>query len=356
MWKSMLAGSVALALSGASVALAQQQPGSGPPAGQVSPAPQSAPAANQAAERQNEARAVVEGRVAELRSRLTLTPDQEKNWPAFEQAYRDFAQMRAQRWRDLATMRRSDNPVENLQAWADFASRRVNTMKRLADATAPLYQSLDQNQQRRFLDQIYAWHPRLARMNERLAARGRDGDDDGWRGRGPGGNPHYGHGMRGPGMGRGDDDDGPGRGYGRGPGPGMGPQYGWQGRRGDWDDQDDDGRGPGYGMGRGMGPHGGGHGRHGDWADRDDDGDGPGYGMGMGRGMMGRGMGPCGGGHGHMRGHDMDRRGGYESGPQRGMCPRWGSRDGDETDGSRGGWKQQDWRGGGSASPYEERL
>ncbi len=315
MWKSMLAGSVALALSGAGVALAQQQPGTNPPAGQVSPAPQSAPAANQAAERQNETRAITEGRVAELRSRLSLTPDQEKNWPAFEQAYRDFAQMRAQRWRELATVRRGDNPVENFQAWADFASRRVNTMKRLADATAPLYQSLDQNQQRRFLDQIYVWHPRLARLNDRLAARGRDGDDDGWRGRGPG-NPHYGHGMRGPDMGRGDDDDGPGRGYGRGPGSGMGPQYGWHGRRGDWDDQDDDGRGPGYGMGRGMGP--------------------------------------CGGRHGHM--HDMDGRGRYESGPQRGMCPRWGSRDGDQTDGSRGGWKQQDWRGGGSASPYEERL
>ncbi|MFY9624608.1 MAG: Spy/CpxP family protein refolding chaperone [Rhodoplanes sp.] len=371
MWKSILAGTVALALSSAGVAFAQQRPGIGPaqpspPAPQVSPAPQSAPQQAAPAQQrpsvqpQDDARAVAEGRIAELRSRLSLTPEQEKNWSAFEQAYRDFAQLRAERWRDLAAARRSDNPVENFQSWADFASRRVNAMKRLADATAPFYQSLDQNQQRRFLDQIYAWHPRLARLSNRLAARGREGDDGGWRGRGPGQGCdfHRGYGMRGHGMGRGDDQDGPGRGYGRGPGPGTGPHWGWRGRRGDWDDRDrDDDGGPGYGMGRGMGPYGGwhGHGRHGGWDDDDEDSAGPGRGM-MGRGMMGRGMGPCGGGHGRGR-NDWDDRGGYESGPHHGMCPRWGSRDRDDTDGSSGGWRRQDWRGdSGSIGPNEERL
>jgi hypothetical protein len=368
MWKSMLAGAVALALSNAGVAFAQQRPGippaqPSPPAPQVSPAPQRAPQqaapAQQrpSAQPQNDARAVAEGRIAELRSRLSLTPEQEKNWPAFEQAYRDFAQLRAERWRDHAAARRSDNPIENFQAWADFASRRVNTMKRLADATAPLYESLDQNQQRRFLDQIYAWHPRFARLSNRLAMRGRDGDDGGWRGRGPGCGQgcdfHRGYGMHRDGMGRGDDDDGQGRGYGRG-GPGMGPHWGWRGRRGDWDDRDNDDCGSGYGMGRGMGPHRDWHGHHGGWNDDDEDGAGPGHGM-MGRGMMGRGMGPCGGGYG--RGwNDGDNRGGYEPGPHHGMCPRWGLRDRDEN-GSSGGWKQQDWRGNsGSLGPNEERL
>ena len=142
MWKSILAGTVALALSSAGVAFAQQRPGIGPaqpspPAPQVSPAPQSAPQQAAPAQQrpsvqpQDDARAVAEGRIAELRSRLSLTPEQEKNWPAFEQAYRDFAQLRAERWRDLAAARRSDNPVENFQSWADFASRRVNAMKRL---------------------------------------------------------------------------------------------------------------------------------------------------------------------------------------------------------------------------------
>ena len=129
-------------------------------------------------------------------------------------------------------------------------------------------------------------------------------------------------------------------------GYGMGPHWGLQGRRGDWGDQDEDGGGPGYGMGRGMGPQWGWHGRHGGWGDDEEDHAGPGYGM-------GRSMGPCDGGH--MRGWH-DNRGSYEPGPHHGICPRWGSRDRDETDGSRGGWKQQDWRGGGSAIPNEERL
>lgn len=342
MWKSMLAGTVALALSSAGVAFAQQRPGiapaqPSPPAPQVSPAPQSAP--QQAAPAQqrpsaqsqndaDDARAVAEGRIAELRSRLALTPEQEKNWPAFEQAYREFAQLRGERWRDQAAAGRSDDPIENFQAWADFASRRVNTMKQLADATAPLYQSLDQNQQQRFLDRIYAWHPRFARLSNRLAMRGRDGDDGGWRGHrgcGRGGDFHRGYGMHrdGMGMGRGDGDDWHGRGYGRGPCSGMGPHGGWRGHHG-WNDDDEGGAGPGHGM--------------------------------MGRGMMGRGMGPCGGGYG--RGWD-DRpdRGGYGPGPHHGMCPRWGSRDRNENNGSSGGWERQDWRGGsGSLGPNEERL
>ena len=190
MLKSMLVGTVALALAGSGVALAQQgrpaQPS--PPAAQVSPpqgspqqsAPQQTAPQQQAApaqqspsaQQQSDALATAEGRIAELRARLSLTPDQEKNWPAFEQAYRDFARVRSERWADLRAQQRSDNPVENFQIWADFASRRVNGMKRLADAAVPFYQALDQNQQRRFMDQIYAWHPRLARLSNRIAAGG----------------------------------------------------------------------------------------------------------------------------------------------------------------------------------------
>jgi hypothetical protein len=197
-----------------------------------------------------------------------LTPDQEKNWPAFEQAYRDFARLRAERWRDLRAARRSDNPIENIQAWADFAGGRVNAMKRVADAALPLYQSLDQRQQRRFMDEIYDTHPMLARFAERddrsygPGPRWRDRDDDDWRGRGPRG-PHH---WRGDGYGacprmgprsdwRDRDDDGR-----RGDGPRMGP-------RSDWRDRDDDGR-------RGDGPR---MGPRSDWRDRDADDDGRGY-------------------------------------------------------------------------------
>ena len=314
----MLAGTVALALMGSGVALAQQRPEGrppqpGPPAAQVSPTPQGspqqgAPPQSPSAQQQGNAQAAAEGRIAELRARLSLTPDQEKNWPAFEQAYLDFARLRSEHWRDLRAERRSDNPVENFQAWADFASRRVNGMKRLADAAAPLYQSLDQNQQRRFLDQIYAWHPRLARLSDRISARGRDGDDEG--GRGPGcwrGCDFH----RGLGMGR--DGDWQDRGYGRGPGSGMGPHWGWR-------DGDRDGRGYEDGPRSGMGPRCGWHGRHGDWGDRGYEQHGPGHG---------------------------------------GMGPRRGWHDRDDDDGWRGGWNdRQDWRdrGGWGGGSEEERF
>jgi hypothetical protein len=313
MLKSMLVGTVALALAGSGVALAQQgrpaQPS--PPAAQVSPpqgspqqsAPQQTTPQQQAApaqqspsaQQQSDALATAEGRIAELRARLSLTPDQEKNWPAFEQAYRDFARVRSERWADLRAQQRSDNPVENFQIWADFASRRVNGMKRLADAAVPLYQALDQNQQRRFMDQIYAWHPRLARLSNRIAAGGRDGggggggDDDG--GRGPGGWHGDFHGRYG--MGRGDGGGWQGRGYGPGAGGCMGPRSGWRDRDGDRGSQD----GPGSGMGqrgwrdrgdgdwggeRGRGP---GMGQRGGWQDRGGDQQGRGYGRGPGPGM-----------------------------------------------------------------------
>ena len=41
--------------------------------------------------------AFVDARIAALKAGLELTPDQAKNWPAFEQALRDMRQLRAQR-------------------------------------------------------------------------------------------------------------------------------------------------------------------------------------------------------------------------------------------------------------------
>ncbi len=41
--------------------------------------------------------AFTDARIAALKAGLELTPDQAKNWPAFEQALRDMAQLRIQR-------------------------------------------------------------------------------------------------------------------------------------------------------------------------------------------------------------------------------------------------------------------
>src|ERR1700676_1024128 len=49
-----------------------------------------------------EINAAVEGRLAALHAALKLTPDQEKSWPAFEQASRDLAKLQVERMSHLA--------------------------------------------------------------------------------------------------------------------------------------------------------------------------------------------------------------------------------------------------------------
>jgi len=71
MWKSMVAGTAALAIAGTSLAYAQQRAGrDGMTQGRQLNA--------------EDLRAFGEARLAALKAGLVLTPEQEKNWPAFE--------------------------------------------------------------------------------------------------------------------------------------------------------------------------------------------------------------------------------------------------------------------------------
>ena len=83
-WKTLLGGTVALALAGSCLAQAQQ-----------SPAGDNVSAASGAKRLPWEDRAaVVDARIAALKAGLKLTPDQEKNWPAYEAALRNLAKLR----------------------------------------------------------------------------------------------------------------------------------------------------------------------------------------------------------------------------------------------------------------------
>src|SRR6476659_10362869 len=59
--------------------------------------------------------AFTDARIAALKAGLRLTPDQEKNWPAFESAVRDMAKARAQRWAMRQHEQQHADPVERLQ-------------------------------------------------------------------------------------------------------------------------------------------------------------------------------------------------------------------------------------------------
>jgi zinc resistance-associated protein len=158
MWKAIVAGTAALAIAGTSLVYAQQRGGRD---GMMMQGSQL---------NAEDLRAFGEARLAALKAGLQLTPEQEKNWPAFEQAARDYGKVRMDRFAALRSETGSDDSVERLRQRATAMSDAGAALKKLADATDPLYKSLDENQKRRFaiLDRVTGPH--------RGGFRGREGD------------------------------------------------------------------------------------------------------------------------------------------------------------------------------------
>jgi hypothetical protein len=213
MWKMTLAGAVVLAVAGSTLVYAQR---ANNPSQQLQPVARDQSFRGRLSE--DDAQALVDARVAALKAGLRLTPEQEKNWPAVEAAIRDLAQQRFAMMKAHREERaeRGQQPqqrdaIEFLRRRADAMSARAAGLKRLADASEPLYQSLDAGQKRRLAMLAWAMGPGLG---------GRHGGMGGGMhgGMGPGMQPGMGPGM-GSGM-------GPGMGHGMGPGMApMGPDH-----------------------------------------------------------------------------------------------------------------------------------
>jgi len=149
MLKTIAAGTIALTLAGAGLALAQQ-----------------APSRDVSRWRPNaeDAAAFTDARIAGLKAGLKLTAEQEKNWPAVETAIRDLAKERAERMKEradrMAAGREARRGGDNAQSRPDAIARlrrgaaalttRAAALKKLADASEPLYNSLDDSQKHRF--------------------------------------------------------------------------------------------------------------------------------------------------------------------------------------------------------------
>jgi zinc resistance-associated protein len=80
-WKQLSIAAAIVALAGANIVHAQQQP---------------APSAVRARLAAQDVSALTDARVAALRAGLKLTAEQERHWPAFEQNYREVAKLRAE--------------------------------------------------------------------------------------------------------------------------------------------------------------------------------------------------------------------------------------------------------------------
>lgn len=97
--------------------------------------------------------ALLDARLAGFKTALKLNSDQEKNWTPFENAVRDAARDRAERFREMRDRRDADerpSPIDRLRMRSDRMAKGSATMKTIADAASPLYASLDDGQKRDF--------------------------------------------------------------------------------------------------------------------------------------------------------------------------------------------------------------
>ncbi|MCB8820592.1 Spy/CpxP family protein refolding chaperone [Microvirga rosea] len=140
MRKGMIGTITALFIVSASLVHAQQTPpgaGNKPESERLNP---------------SEFKMLTDIRVGVIRAALQLTPEQEKLWPAVEEAIRARAETRYRRltslgeamgqWRDI-------DPVQFYRTRAEVLTDRAAGLKKLADAWQPLYQSLSPDQKMR---------------------------------------------------------------------------------------------------------------------------------------------------------------------------------------------------------------
>lgn len=199
MLKAAIVASAMIILTGSSIALAQQNSESESSTpdlrGQHSLHGYCPSAADMAA--------FTDARLAALRAGLQLTPDQAKNWPPFEQALRDAAQLRMQYVQAREASRHEErtpeqdqasaNPFARLEQRADNLARISAALKKIADNGTPLYESLTDAQKQRFMILAHMLRPHWMGMAGGMMGRGMMGGGMMRRGM-------MGHGMMGSGM------------------------------------------------------------------------------------------------------------------------------------------------------------
>lgn len=108
-------------------------------------------------------KALTDARVGIIKAALQLTPDQEKYWPAVEEAIRARAKNRQARFERVAELRDTGleavgerNAVELMQRRAERLSQRAADLKKEAEAWEPLYKTLTPDQKKRMAFATYA--------------------------------------------------------------------------------------------------------------------------------------------------------------------------------------------------------
>ena len=132
-----------------------------------------------------ELQALTDERISIVKFALQMTPDQEKLWPAVEEAIRSRAAGRqarlAEREARIAELRdrnaieilQDRNPVDFLRRRADALGQRAAELKRLSEAWQPLYETLNTDQKRRLgVAAIFVFREMRDEVEDRLLTNG----------------------------------------------------------------------------------------------------------------------------------------------------------------------------------------
>lgn len=118
--------------------------------------------------------AFLDARLAALHAGLELSADQEKLWPAVESAFRDLHKTIADQREQAKSEPPPADPVARLQRLSENQIARGEVLKKLADAAAPLYSALTDDQKHRLPILLHSTH--LGFGHRHFAMNG------GWRG------------------------------------------------------------------------------------------------------------------------------------------------------------------------------
>src|SRR5208283_1267938 len=112
-----------------------------------------APSAAQIQQMQDRQSVLLDAHLAGMKAGLKLNEEQAKNWPAFESAIRDAAKARSDRWaqaRERMAQGERPSPIERMTIMADHIEKSATDLRKVIDASKPLYASLDDAQKRDF--------------------------------------------------------------------------------------------------------------------------------------------------------------------------------------------------------------
>src|SRR5271166_1565246 len=116
--------------------------------------------------------AFFDAHIAGLHAGLQLTPEQEKLWPPVEAALRAGKKSAVERMEKARNEPRPANAIAWLRRMSEVDIEKGETLKALADAAAPLYQSLPDEQKHRLPFLLHGMRP------HRFEAMGPHGDHE----------------------------------------------------------------------------------------------------------------------------------------------------------------------------------